>query len=186
MLDGYRHKGHELAPVSGHLDGVVVKARDDVGAAADQGLQRLGAAGEVFQLHGNALFLVEAELLRERGWEIDQLGLPADGDAHRSEAGRDAAAARHRGHAGHKGHGGDEQGEPFSGRYWHLLRRPRRSASSALCVLCYLCVLCAFHRSSQRSTRATAALTITTTIASTVMPAKTPVVSNVPSACEIT
>ena len=39
---------------------------------------------------------------------------------------------------------------------------------------------------NQRSSRVTAALTMTTIIASTVMPAKTPVVSNVPSACEIT
>ena len=40
----------------------------------------------------------------------------------------------------------------------------------------------AFHRSNHRSSRDTPALTITTTTPRTVMPAKTPVVSNVPSA----
>src|SRR4026209_1155546 len=43
-----------------------------------------------------------------------------------------------------------------------------------------------FHRSSHRSSRVTPWLMMTTTIARTVMPANTPVVSNVPSACEIT
>ena len=39
-----------------------------------------------------------------------------------------------------------------------------------------------FHLNSQRSTRDTAALTMTTTTARIVIPAKTPVVSKVPSA----
>ena len=43
-----------------------------------------------------------------------------------------------------------------------------------------------FQRSSHCSNRVTPALAMTTTTASTVIPAKTPVVSNVPSACEIT
>src|SRR5206468_1313054 len=43
-----------------------------------------------------------------------------------------------------------------------------------------------FQRNNHRSSRVTPALTINTTTPSTVIPAKTPVVSNVPSACEIT
>src|SRR5438105_4226281 len=59
-----------------------------------------------------------------------------------------------------------------------------------LCVLCSLplcpCHVTSRYRSNHRSNRVTAALTTTTTMPRTVIPAKTPVVSNVPSACEIT
>jgi hypothetical protein len=45
---------------------VIVKARDDVGAAADERLKRLGSAREILQLDGEPFVAIVPELLRER------------------------------------------------------------------------------------------------------------------------
>src|ERR1051326_4227422 len=55
-----------------------------------------------------------------------------------------------------------------------------------LCQPLCPCQARSFHRSNHRSNRDTPADAMTTTIASTVIPAKTPVVSNGPSACAMT
>ena len=171
-LGFYRDEGDELAAFGGHLNGVIVKARDDVGAAADERLQRLRPALKILQLDVQSFRRVQPELLRERRRQIDHLILAADREAH-VRAVRRAARARHGKHEGHERHKGKEREEgcpsdPVRGPCWCV-----RDGYP-------------FHRSNHRSSRVTPALTMTTTTASTVMPAKTPVVSNVPSACEIT
>ena len=92
---------------------MVVEAGDDVGAAADQRLKRLGAAREILQLDVDALFAVIPQFLRERRRQVDHLALAAYGD---SDVGgrpscrlaRDTLGG-HRGHKGHKGHKGRKQ-----------------------------------------------------------------------------
>src|SRR5262249_54881568 len=138
----------ELASFRRHLNRVIVEARDNVRAPADERLQRLRSALVVLQLDVEAFVSVEPEFLRERRRQVHHLIRSADGQAHVRAALRLRAG-----------------------------RREQRQTD---------CEFQPFHRSNQRSSRDTAMLTITTTTARTVMPAKTPVVSNVPSACEIT
>ena len=105
----------------------------------------------VLQLDIEAFVAVEPELAGQRDREINQLILPAHGDADLRAS--DLGSARARGERVHR------DGQSDNGETFH------------------------FHRRSHRSSRATPALIINTTTASTVMPANTPVVSNVPSAC---
>src|SRR5262249_42701442 len=155
----HRDKRDQTAPLGRHLNRVIVETADDVGAAADERLQRLRTAGEILQLDVEPFLAIEPELLRERRRQVDHLILAADRDPD-AVAGRFAALTRAGGDTdkdakGNKGHKG-------------------------------VCHHHCFQRSNHRSSRVTPALTMTTTTPSTVIPAKTPVVSNVPSACEIT
>jgi hypothetical protein len=134
---------------------VIVEAGYDVGAPADERLQRLRAAGEILQVDVEPFVLVEAQLLGQRRRQVDHLVLAADGEADLHAVALRTAIATDR-------------------------RRERKEREEREDSFQY------FHRSSHRSSRVTAALAMTTTIARTVMPAKTPVVSNVPSAWEIT
>ena len=65
-----------------HLDGVVERAGDDIGAAADQRLQRSRAAGEIRNLHVEAGILEVAEPLDHRQRQIEHRGLAADREPH--------------------------------------------------------------------------------------------------------
>src|SRR5205823_4022950 len=100
---------------------------------------------------------IKPELLRERRRQVDHLVLPADRDSH-VRPGRRAARPRAAGARGDTEQGDERAGSPEGLRYG-------RFATHSYC----------FHWSSHRSRRLTAALTITTTMPSTVMPAKTPV-----------
>ena len=88
-------KATNLPSFGRHLNRVIVEAGHDVRAAADQRLQRLGAAGEVLQLRVDALLAIEAELLRERRRQVDHLVLAADRDSHVAHAVRSRARTRH-------------------------------------------------------------------------------------------
>ena len=94
---------------------MVVEAGDDVGAAADERLERLGAAREILQLDVESLFAVEPELLRERRRQVDHLILATNGHAYVRPV-RGAAPARADGdkdtkeNRGHRGkHGGRKE-----------------------------------------------------------------------------
>ena len=166
----HRDERDELAALGGHLNRVIVEARHDVGAAADQRLQRLRAAGEILQLDVEPFVAIEPELLRERRRQVDHLVLPADRDPHVARHRwtvaheRDARDNRHRGH-----------------RRTRTGTHRRTSCPCVLVVVVMLSIAAAIAPAASRRRS-----TITTTMPSTVMPAKTPVVSNVPSACEIT
>ena len=75
------HRDDRLA-LGLHLDGVVERAGDDVGAAADQRLQRARAAGEIGNLDVQALVLEIAEPLGDRERQVEQRGLAADREPH--------------------------------------------------------------------------------------------------------
>ena len=130
---------------------------------------------EVLQLDLHALVAVEAEFLGQRGREVHQHRLAADGDA---DAGMGAVLSWRTGRA---------QRERQAEQCHRAAERPLPPAAPLGCLHAspHVCPRWGgqpFHRNSQRSTRDTPALTTTTTAASTVIPANTPVVSKVPSA----
>src|SRR6185295_19818480 len=161
-------------------DRVVVEPRHHVRAAADERLQRPRAAGKILQLHLDAFVAIEPELLRERRRQVDHLVLSADGEPD-ARSSRVPTAAR--GDKGTKGNKGQK------GRYRGRVSPPQHDAAGpSLCGLCSPLCPCQrqpFQWSNHFSSRVTPALTMTTTTPSTVIPAKTPVVSKVPSACEM-
>jgi hypothetical protein len=67
-----------------HLDGVIIGARDDVGAAADERLQRPRTAGKIGNLDVEAVSREIAEAIGDREREIKQRGLAADCEPHRA------------------------------------------------------------------------------------------------------
>src|SRR5207249_8423903 len=132
----------------GHLNRVIVKPGDDVGAAAEETLERLRAARHVLQLDVEAFIPIEPKLARERGRKINQLILPADGDTN-GAAGWIASAP-----AGAKTRSGQNQDQP---------RRHEHAKTGHSSVL--------FQRNNQRSSLATPMLTTTTTSARMAIPA---------------
>src|SRR5207247_5301288 len=113
---------------------------------------------------------VQPQFLRERRRQVHHLVLAADGKANHRAAGLIVRAASAR-RKGRKGSEDRKDGKGRKDRPWPITRSPIRHT---------------FHLRSHRSSRVTPALAMTTTIASTVIPAKTPVVSKVPSAWETT
>ena len=75
-----QHEGLHLLPLRLHLERVLETARHDVGAAADQGLQRLGTAGEIEDLDLEAFVLEVAQPLGEGERQVVERRLAADGD----------------------------------------------------------------------------------------------------------
>ena len=77
----HRDERHELAPLGGHLNRVIVEAGHDVGAAADQ---RPAAPSRRRRSPRSStsmpLLAVVTQLLRQRRRQIDHLALAADGD----------------------------------------------------------------------------------------------------------
>ena len=75
-----QHESGDDLALALHVDGVLVCAGDDIGAAAHQCLQCLGAAGEVADLHLQSFVLEIAELLGDRQRQVIQQVFTANGD----------------------------------------------------------------------------------------------------------
>ena len=75
-----QHEGAQPLALDLHVDGVLERARDDVGAAADHRLQRARAAGEIGDRDVEAFGLEVAQALGDRQRQVVQQVLAADGD----------------------------------------------------------------------------------------------------------
>ena len=75
-----QHEGAQALALGLHVDGVLEGAGDDVGAAADQRLQRLRAAGEIGDRDVQPLGLEVAAALGDRQRQVVQQVLAADRD----------------------------------------------------------------------------------------------------------
>ena len=106
-----------------HADGVLVGAGDHVGAAAHQGLQRLGAALEVVDLDVDACLLEEALALGDGQREVIEGGLAADREDHLALLGL-ALGARDIGRSHHH-RGGRQQGPAPNLQLGHCFLRDR-------------------------------------------------------------
>jgi len=104
----HRDERHELPALGRHLNRMVVKAGHDVGAAANQRLQRLRPTREILQLDVDALIAVVPQFLRKRRRQVNHLALAAYSNP---DARARAFVARtpgiHGGHGGHKGNRGN-------------------------------------------------------------------------------
>ena len=77
-----QHERLEVLPPRLHVDGVLVRARDDVGAAADHGFERARAARKIADAHVESLVLEEAQALGEGERQVIERGFAADRDMH--------------------------------------------------------------------------------------------------------
>ena len=66
----------------GEIDAVIEIAGDDVGAAADHGLEQLRAALEIDDLDIDACFFIFAERLRQHRGQVAQARSATDGERH--------------------------------------------------------------------------------------------------------
>src|SRR5262249_13408351 len=83
----------QFASLRGHLNRVIVEARDYVRAAADERLECLRSARVILQFDIEAFLAIEAELARQRRRKVDQLILAADRDAPAPDCGARLQAA---------------------------------------------------------------------------------------------
>ncbi len=74
------HEALQVLALGLHVERVLVGPRDDIGASAHHGPQRLRAPGEVADRHAQALVLEVPELLCDGERKVIQRGFTPDGD----------------------------------------------------------------------------------------------------------